>query len=45
MDKELIESQIVIMQNLIHTYKQYGCTEELLQTAEKRLTELIELAK
>lgn len=45
MDKELIESQIVIMQDLIHTYKKYGCTAELLQSAEKRLTELIELAK
>lgn len=45
MNKELIESQIIIMQDLILTYKQYGCTEQLLQTAEERLTELIELAK
>lgn len=44
-DKEPIEAQIKIMQGLVQTYIQYGCKEEVLQTAEKRLTELIELAK
>lgn len=45
MDKELIESQIAIMQDLILTYQQYGATKEIIQTAQKRLTDLIELAK
>ena len=45
MDKELLESQIALMQDLILTYQQYGATQELIQTAEKRLTDLIELAK
>ena len=45
MDKELIEAQIEIMQGLILTYKKYGCAPEVLQTAEKRLADLTELAK
>ena len=40
-----IEQQIAVMQGLILTYKQYGCSEDVLQTAEKRLAELIESAK
>jgi hypothetical protein len=45
MDKELIESQIALIQDLILTYQQCGATPELIQTAEERLTQLIELAK
>jgi hypothetical protein len=44
-DKELIESQIEIMRGLILTYQQYGCSKQVLQTADKRLADLIELAK
>lgn len=45
MSQELIESQIALIQDLILTYQQCGATDELIQTAEKRLTDLIELAK
>lgn len=45
MDKELIESQINLMQDLILTYQQYGASAQVLQTAQERLQQLIELAK
>lgn len=44
-DKEPLQAQILIMQGLIQTYIQYGCTAEVLQTSQDRLTELIKLAK
>lgn len=44
-EKEPLEAQIKIMQGLVLTYQQYGCKEEVLQTAQERLHELIELAK
>ena len=40
-----LEEQIKIMQGLVLTYTRDNATPELLQTAEKRLEELLELAK
>jgi len=40
-----IEDNIKTLQIMIHLYNQFGCSDAVLQTANERLTELIEMTK